>query len=102
MHSVACSYHSRVIISRHIDSDTAWWLAQEPSNIPRKLHKYQQQARSQTFLCVWEGGQIGQILGPFFDYAWIILRSLDLAIWGGGGGGGSQMTPLTPPGYGPE
>ena len=42
------------------------------------------QASSQTFF--YGGSQIGQILGPFYDYAWIILRS-HWNFWGGRGGG---------------
>ena len=57
------------------------------------------QARSQTFL--W-GGQIGQILGPFMITGGLSCDHVEFGHFGGGGGGGGgQMTPMTPPGYGP-
>ena len=52
------------------------------------------QARSQTF---FGGGQIGQIWGPFMITRGLSCDRVEFGHFGGGG----QMTPLTPPGYGP-
>ena len=46
------------------------------------------------------GGQIGQILGPFMITRGLSCNCVGFGHFFGGGGGG-QMTPLTPPGYGP-
>ena len=57
-------------------------------------------------VCVWaggEGGQIGQILGPFMITCGLSCDHVGFGNWERGGKG--QMTPLTtpphPPGYGP-
>ena len=42
------------------------------------------------------GGQIGQILGPFMITGGLSCDRVEFGHFGGG-----QMTPLTPPGYGP-